>query len=177
MLKPSILDGRYDGLNTKQTMKEYERDMLLYNIAENSNKSNHVNFSINKVKSVDDYYEDIDDIIDEDAEIELDGVEQLKYKYAQLKFRLDLLERKEIQTDGATTLWGIALLIPLIIFFSLTMSKDVFPKAIILSVILIGICICGQLFRTFINRQTKSKIQIIKQELKQLRKEIKKVEE
>ena len=169
--EPNMYGGRYDGMDLATRTREYERDLYLYNIAKNA-QANEVKDSYKNLKMV-----DVDEIMDDDEfydendyeEDIYDEIDNLKDKYMKLRKQREDYESKSKFTPIQDVDWCIIVLAYIGAMFTIPIKPDFSIMAFALATLITFALIYGQrIYRA----KMKVKAEQLKEEMKQLRKEI-----
>lgn len=181
-MRPTIFDTKYQDLPTNEIFRQVQRDGMLYDLAHNKSNENSNTEQTNTVHvdTVDDYYDDIDTLIEEDEENEdvlsdevehLNKKDKLKRQYAEIRFERDKYAKNlgsmlDINAVAFFTIIFDIFLIPL----SMGENDGNVPLIITLS---ISIILLSSLYRSHRKNYYNRKIDELDSQLKSLRRKIK----
>lgn len=174
--RPSVFDPKYDGMKSyAELTRALDNDQALWDMAYGNNQNNTNIIYTNSGKSIGDYYLDVDELLLEDDEEELDEIDNLKYEYADMRYKYDTLRARATELKGISQI-AVALLIfiPFAIIVALDESvRDLGVKSII-GILLASFTI--QIIREICEHLTLSNLEITKKKMKSLKKIIKEKE-
>lgn len=121
LTRPSFFDVKYNGLDTNERFRQSERDKMLYDMMEATEKSNNENYNYgtyNETTSRNYYKNNVDDFIRDD-EIEhrpKTRKQELKDEYARLRYRKDKLIAEAKYGELGTNLTLLDMIVAILAF-------------------------------------------------------------
>jgi len=184
MTRPDYWDYKYKNLDVQTRKRESERDALLYDIRE-SQKPKVTSYYIPHKKTLNEYINDVDKIIEKDEQEEITKMEKhkvesktyidiLKERYAKLAMEKDNTEQQINTTLGMSEyvgyIWILGILF-IIVGLSLLHDSGIYMVMISISSCII-ITTLSIINRKVKNKKLNKKLNKIIAEQKEIRKEI-----
>ena len=167
--RPSVFDPKYDKMSYEELSRALDNDQALWDMAY-SNKNNNVSY-ISTGKTVGDYYLDVDELLEDDE----DEIDDLKYKYADMRYEYDNLRARATELNGISPM---AIMLLIFIPFGIIIALDESVRSLgvksIIGILLASITI--QVLREVYEHIVLTKVEVLKKNMKALKKEIKEKE-
>ena len=184
MHRPDYWDFKYKNLDVQTRQRESDRDALLYDIRE-SQKPKVSDLHIPHKRTLDEYINDVDRIIQKDEQEELiksqkpkvkqkTHMEIVKERYAKLAMEKDTIEQQINNNIGVSEIVGYVWLLGILLtIVGLSLLHD---GGIYMVIISLGVCVFTTTLSTFsrqvINKRLNRQLNKILEEQKMIRKEI-----